>query len=56
MFLSGNYTGNRLGALVDDIEIERVIPYEEIPHFPISTVETHRGNLVLGHLEVNRWW
>jgi len=47
----GIILGTGLGALVDDIEIERVIPYEEIPHFPISTVETHRGNLVLGHLE-----
>ncbi|HOQ51533.1 MAG TPA: purine-nucleoside phosphorylase, partial [Candidatus Atribacteria bacterium] len=36
----GIILGTGLGALVDDIEIERVIPYEEIPHFPISTVET----------------
>ncbi len=47
----GIILGTGLGALVDDIEIDRVIPYEEIPHFPVSTVETHRGNLVLGHLE-----
>ncbi|HPU08181.1 MAG TPA: purine-nucleoside phosphorylase [Candidatus Atribacteria bacterium] len=47
----GIILGTGLGALVDDIEIDRVIPYEEIPYFPISTVETHRGNLVLGHLE-----
>jgi purine-nucleoside phosphorylase len=46
----GIILGTGLGALVDEIEIDRVIPYEEIPHFPVSTVETHKGNLVLGHL------
>jgi len=46
----GIILGTGLGALVDEIEIDRVIPYEEIPHFPVSTVETHKGNLVLGHI------
>jgi len=46
----GIILGTGLGALVDEIAIDRVIPYEEIPHFPVSTVETHKGNLVLGHL------
>lgn len=46
----GIILGTGLGALVDEIEIDRVIPYEEIPHFPVSTVETHRGNLVLGYI------
>jgi len=42
--------GTGLGALVDEIDIDRVIPYEEIPHFPLSTVESHKGNLILGYL------
>ncbi|MEN3186033.1 MAG: purine-nucleoside phosphorylase [Atribacterota bacterium] len=46
----GIILGTGLGALVDEIEIDRVIPYEEIPYFPVSTVETHRGNLVLGYI------
>lgn len=46
----GIILGTGLGKLVDEVEIDRVIPYEEIPHFPVSTVETHRGNLVLGFL------
>ncbi|BER92242.1 purine-nucleoside phosphorylase [Thermatribacter velox] len=46
----GIILGTGLGALVDDIEIERVIPYQEIPNFPVSTVESHQGNLVLGNL------
>ncbi|MGC8779186.1 MAG: purine-nucleoside phosphorylase, partial [Candidatus Caldatribacteriaceae bacterium] len=46
----GIILGTGLGALVDEMEIDRVIPYEEIPHFPVSTVETHKGNLVLGHI------
>jgi purine-nucleoside phosphorylase len=46
----GIILGTGLGALVDEIEIDRVIPYEEIPYFPVSTVETHKGNLVLGHI------
>jgi len=46
----GIILGTGLGKLVDDVEIDRVIPYEEIPHFPVSTVETHKGNLVLGML------
>ncbi len=46
----GIILGTGLGALVDDIQIDRVIPYERIPHFPVSTVESHQGNLILGEL------
>lgn len=46
----GIILGTGLGALVDEIDIDRVIPYEEIPHFPLSTVESHKGNLILGYL------
>ena len=42
--------GTGLGGLAEKIEKEKVIPYEEIPHFPISTVESHKGKLILGTL------
>jgi purine-nucleoside phosphorylase len=42
--------GTGLGKLVDRIKIELVIPYEEIPYFPVSTVEFHKGELIYGSL------
>lgn len=42
--------GTGLGALADEIEAETVIPYEEIPDFPVPTVESHSGRLLLGRL------
>jgi len=42
--------GTGLGQLVDEIDIVETISYEEIPHFPLSTVETHAGKLIFGHL------
>lgn len=46
--------GTGLGALADDIETEKVIPYENIPYFPVSTVETHKGKLIFGMLSGKR--
>ncbi len=46
----GIILGTGLGALVEDIDIEISIPYREIPHFPISTVEFHAGKLIFGKL------
>jgi purine-nucleoside phosphorylase len=46
----GIILGTGLGKLGDAIEKEAVIPYEEIPHFPLSTVEQHAGKLILGTL------
>ncbi|MGH7588244.1 MAG: purine-nucleoside phosphorylase, partial [Gemmatimonadota bacterium] len=43
--------GTGLGALADDIAIGEAIDYEEIPHFPVSTVESHSGRLIFGVLE-----
>lgn len=40
--------GTGLGRLAEEIEEEAAIPYAEIPGFPVSTVETHAGRLVLG--------
>ncbi|MGW8266866.1 MAG: purine-nucleoside phosphorylase, partial [Longimicrobiales bacterium] len=47
----GIVMGTGLGALAGRIKAEVEVPYEEIPHFPLSTVETHRGRLFLGLLE-----
>ncbi len=44
----GIILGTGLGNLVDEMEIEREIPYRGIPHFPESTVQSHRGKLYLG--------
>lgn len=46
----GIILGTGLGRLADTIEKEAVIPYEEIPHFPVSTVEEHAGKLIMGTL------
>jgi len=42
--------GSGLGVLKDDIENKVVIKYEDIPEFPISTVEGHAGELIIGEL------
>jgi purine-nucleoside phosphorylase len=47
----GIILGTGLGALVDDIDIEHIIRYQDIPHFPVSTVESHSGRLIFGNLE-----
>jgi purine-nucleoside phosphorylase len=46
--------GTGLGALAREIEVETSIPYEDIPHFPLSTVESHTGHLLLGTLAGRR--
>jgi len=46
----GLILGSGLGELADDIEDAVRIPYESIPHFPVSTVEGHAGQLVIGRL------
>lgn len=43
--------GSGLGVLGDDMEDSVTIPYHEIPHFPISTVEGHAGELVVGRMQ-----
>ena len=42
--------GTGLSGLGERIEAELVLPYEEIPHFPHSTVSSHAGNLIVGRL------
>ena len=46
----GIILGTGLGALVNDMDIEKSISYADIPHFPVSTVETHSGKLIFGTL------
>jgi purine-nucleoside phosphorylase len=46
----GIVLGTGLGALAQEIEDQTIIPYPEIPHFPRSTVESHKGQLVCGTL------
>lgn len=46
----GIILGTGLGGLVSDIEIEHEIGYENIPAFPVSTVEFHKGKLIFGEL------
>lgn len=47
----GIVLGTGLGNLVDLISAECIIDYEEIPNFPVSTVESHKGKLIYGELE-----
>jgi purine-nucleoside phosphorylase len=47
----GLILGSGLGPLVDEIQNPTIIPYHEIPHWPISTVVGHAGRLVAGELE-----
>ncbi len=46
----GIILGTGLGGLVNDIEIETIVNYDEIPNFPLSTVESHSGKLIFGTL------
>lgn len=43
--------GTGLGALADRVEAEQVIPYSDIPFFPSSTVTSHKGTLIAGHID-----
>jgi len=44
----GVILGSGLGSFTDDIDIQFTLPYNEIPNFPVSTVEGHKGALVFG--------
>lgn len=46
----GIVLGTGLGALADMIEVDATVAYDDLPGFPIPTVETHSGRLVLGTL------
>jgi purine-nucleoside phosphorylase len=46
----GIILGTGLGGLADEIEVTHEMDYATIPHFPVSTVEGHKGKLLFGHL------
>ncbi len=46
----GIILGTGLGGIVDEIDVEATIDYEQIPHFLTSTATSHRGRLVCGQL------
>lgn len=47
----GIILGTGLGSLVDGIDVSATIEYDTIPHFPVSTVESHKGRLLFGMLK-----
>jgi purine-nucleoside phosphorylase len=50
----GIILGTGLGGLAEEITVEAAVPYERIPGFPLSTVESHAGRLLLGKLGARR--
>lgn len=48
--LVGIVLGSGLGNLAQAVEVSKTIPYHKIPGFPVSTVEGHKGSLVMGQL------
>jgi purine-nucleoside phosphorylase len=50
----GIVLGSGLGNFKSEMEIDCEIPYQDIPHFPVSTVEGHKGTLIFGTLAGKR--
>lgn len=48
--LTGIVLGSGLGRLADSIQDQLVIPYRDIPGFPVSTATGHKGNFIIGTL------
>lgn len=48
---TGIILGTGLGNLVTEIDVEKEIEYSDIPHFPLSTVESHSGKLIFGKID-----
>ncbi|MFT3903252.1 MAG: purine-nucleoside phosphorylase [Niabella sp.] len=46
----GVILGSGLGNFAANIKVEKEVPYEQIPHFPVSTVKGHSGKLIFGEL------
>ncbi|HEY3477134.1 MAG TPA: purine-nucleoside phosphorylase [Anaerolineales bacterium] len=47
----GLILGSGLNPVADSVQNAQVIPYKELPHWPVSTVHGHAGQLVIGELE-----
>jgi purine-nucleoside phosphorylase len=50
----GIILGTGLGRLAAEIDVKAELPYPAIPHFPVPTVESHRGRLIFGLLNQRR--
>ena len=50
----GIILGTGLGDFADNIEVKYAIEYKEIPNFPVSTVEGHKGRLIFGEINGRR--
>lgn len=48
---AGIILGSGLGNLLNEIKIEQELLYNELPHFPVSTVEGHSGKIIFGELK-----
>src|SRR5688500_12700189 len=46
----GVVLGTGLGKLLEHIQVELSLPYSEIPNFPLSTIEFHKGHLIYGKI------
>ncbi len=46
----GLVLGSGLGELAESVQNEDRIPYAQLPHWPVSTIQGHKGTLVVGHL------
>jgi purine-nucleoside phosphorylase len=51
---AGILTGSGLGGVVEEIEDSIVVRYSDIPHFPVSSVKGHAGEVVVGHISGKR--
>ena len=47
----GMILGSGLNSLADSVQNAQILPYRELPHWPVSTVHGHAGQLVIGELE-----
>ena len=46
----GIVLGTGLNKILDSVDVKVSVSYADIPHFPISTVEFHKGNLIYGYI------
>ena len=47
----GIVLGTGLGKMIDEVKINNTVEYTDVPNFPVSTVESHKGRLIYGELE-----
>jgi len=50
----GIVLGSGLGNFIEEVQIEKEVSYDNVPHFPVSTVEGHKGKLIFGNLSGKR--